>query len=126
MGSHVQEVIRVGDPPSRILQIDRASIEHIDMSGQKQSIDLEECARNWVRWCDDHILDLILVSGASKADADAWNARCVGERGALSDPPWVQFMNERNTRFEFSHYEAVYTELLGLLLKMGWHTFDTE
>jgi hypothetical protein len=52
------------------------------------------------------------LPGASEQGIAAWSARCVGLRGALDDPPWAEFLNERNTRFEFGSYEALYAELL--------------
>ena len=120
------EVIRVGASHAQILRVARTRIDYIDMRGRRQSIDLEECAMNWIRWHDDHIQEFMLIPGSSTADSDRWNARCVGERGALDHPPWVQFMNERNSRFEFRNYEALYGELLVPLMQNGWHTFDTD
>ena len=79
-----------------------------------------------MRWHDEHIQEFTLFPGSTKADRDAWNVRCVGKRGVLDHPPWVQFMNERNSRFEFGNYEALYAELLGPLMEKAWHTFDTD
>lgn len=118
------EVVRIEAAQARILRITPKHVEYIGLTGPQQSIDLEECARNWVRWCDEREHEFIILSG-SRADIDLWNARCVGTRGAMDQPPWVQFMNDRNTRFEFRSYEAVYEELLEPLMKNGWHTFDT-
>jgi len=126
MHPNTLEVIRVGVSYAHILRVTQARIDYIDMRGRRQSIDLEECARIWMRWHDDHIQEFTLLAGSSKADSDAWNARCVGERGALDHPPWVQFMNERNSRFEFGNYEALYVALLEPLMQNGWHTFDTD
>jgi hypothetical protein len=55
-----------------------------------------------------------------------WNARCVGQRGALDNPPWIELMNERKTRFEFASRETFYRELLDPFRQAGWHTFDTD
>ena len=126
MCPHTLEVIRVGASDARILRVTQARIDYIDMRGRRQSIDLEECAKNWMRWYGDHIQEFILIPGSSESDSDSWKARCVGERGALDHPPWVQFMNERNSRFEFRNYEALYGELLVPLMQKGWHTFDTD
>jgi hypothetical protein len=101
-------------------------IEYIGMTGQECSIDLEECAKNWVQWHYNHEHEFISLPGHSQEEIDDWNARCVGERGALDQPPWVKLMNDRNTLFEFRSYEALYGELLGPLMQSGWHTFDTN
>jgi hypothetical protein len=66
------------------------------------------------------------LPGATEQSAAAWNARCVGQRGASDNPPWVEFMNARMTRFEFATYEALYSELLTPLRREGWQTFDTD
>jgi hypothetical protein len=69
--------------------------------------------------------DLVPVSGASQEEIDTWNARCVGQRGG-SYHQWVEFMNDRKTRFEFETWEARVKELQGPLMVAGWNTFDTE
>ena len=66
------------------------------------------------------------VAGLDRADAAAWQVRCVGERGAVDNRPSAQLMNERRTHFEFTSYEALYKELLDPLKRAGWHTFDTD
>jgi hypothetical protein len=126
MSEESVEVVRVGDSCACILRVTQKHIEYVGMTGQKYSIDLEECARNWMRWHDDHAHEFISVSSSSQADVDAWNARCVGERSALDEPHWVEFTNDRRTRFEFRTYEALYEDLLGPLMRNGWHTFDTD
>ena len=68
----------------------------------------------------------LLLPGASAESAAMWRSRCVGQRGAIDDPPWVEFIHERRTRFEFETSEAVDAHLLGPLGKAGWHTFDTN
>jgi hypothetical protein len=118
------DIIRVGTSHARILSVTAVRIEYLDMTEKRQSINLEECAKNWVRWHHDHTQEFVLIG--SKTDADAWNARCVGTRSALTHPPSAELMNERNTRFEFTNSEALYRELLGPLLHKGWHTFDTD
>jgi hypothetical protein len=120
------EVVRIAPAQSRILRITQKHVEYISLTGPQHFIDLQECAKNWVRWHNEREREFIALSGSSRADIDLWNARCVGTRGASDQPPWVQFMNDRNTRFEFRSYEAVYQELLGPLMQNGWHTFDTN
>jgi hypothetical protein len=126
MNQESKELVRVGDGNARILRVTPALIDYTDIAGQARLIDLRECAGNWRRFHDANRHDFIIVPGSSEAEADARNSRCVGERGALDDPPWVEFMNDRRTRFEFQTYEAVYGELLGPLAKNGWETFDTD
>ena len=120
------EVIRVGAFGARIISVASQRLDYIDMAGQEQSIDLEECAKNWAGWSRDHRQEFVLFPGTSEKSSARWNARCVGERGALDDPPWAAFMNERKTCFEFETYEALDEELLGPLMQAGWHTFDTD
>lgn len=143
------EVIRVGTSSARIVRLTRKYIEYIDMAGQDQFIDLEECARMWKRWHDVHSHEFFPVPGRwarwhdlhshellptpellpgppSHADIDAWNARCVGQRGGGYPLWWAEFMNERKTRFEFGTWEALWRKLQGPLMVAGWNTFDTE
>jgi hypothetical protein len=119
------EVIRVGSSRARIVRVTLERIEYLDMAGQDQVIDLKECARNWVQWSKGHDGDLVPVSGASQEEVDNWNARCLGQRGGTYYQ-WVEFMNERKTRFEFETWEARLKELQGPLMVAGWNTFDTE
>ena len=120
------EVIRVGAFGARISSVAPKCLEYIDMAGQEQCIDLEECARNWVGWRENHRQDFVLFPGATEQSSNQWDARCIGERGALDNPPWAAFMNERKTCFEFETYEALHEDLLGPLMQAGWHTFDTD
>src|SRR5271157_277264 len=120
------EVIRVGVSGARIVRVTHEFVEYIDMTGQVQSLDLEQCATDWVKWKKENKQSFLNVSGASEAEIDAWDARTVGTRGALDDPPWVEFMNERRTRFEFETYEALCAELRKPLGDAGWFTFDMD
>ena len=117
MDQTTREVIRVGVSGARIVSVTHEIVEYIDMTGQTQSIDLEQCARDWVKW---------LKERRPQAEIDAWDARTVGTRGALDDPPWVEFMNERRTRFEFETYEALCAELRRPLGLADWFTFDMD
>jgi hypothetical protein len=120
------EVIRIGASGARIVKVSQKRIEYVDMAGKQQFIDLEICAKNWVGWHDQHAHEFFPLPGASDEDVTTWNARCVGQRGALDNPPWAEFTNERKTRFEFETGEALYRELLGPLMQAGWHTFDID
>src|SRR5262245_51330890 len=101
------EVVRIGVSDARIVAVTRQRIDYIDMAGQYLFVDLEECARTWARWHDEHRSDFLPLAGASEPSIVAWNACCVGKRGACDNPPWAAFMNERNTRFEFKSDEAL-------------------
>jgi hypothetical protein len=120
------EVNRVEASGARIIRVSQQRIEYVNMKGQEQFIDLEECAKNWVRWCGDNNEEFVPVPGASQADIDAERARCVGLRGGTDPVWWAKFMNERKTRFEFASWEARWRELQGPLMTAGWCTFDTE
>ena len=120
------EVIRINAGGSRIISVIQRQIEYVGLAGEPCTIDMKGCARNWARWRSDHSDDFITVTDSSQAEIDDWNARCVGTRGALDDPPWVQFTNQRHTRFEFDSYEAIYRELLTPLSRYGWQTFDMD
>ena len=125
MNESTPEVVRIGVSGARVMRVTQQRVEYIDMAGQEQFVELEECARNWVGWHDAHRQEFLPLPGATKRGITAWIARCVGWRGALDGVPWVQFMNERRTRFKFGNREALYAEVLTPLAGAGWHTFDT-
>src|SRR5713101_803180 len=108
MSQTMPEVVQVGTPGVRIARITQKRIDYVDMAGQAQFIDLEECARNWVRWYNDHRHEFLPVPDASQAEVDAENARCVGQRGGSHPLWWAEMMNERKTRFEFESWEALW------------------
>jgi hypothetical protein len=126
MSQTAPEIVRIGVANARVTSVTQQRVEYIDESGQKQFIDLEQCARNWMRNHCEQEEEFCLLPGVSAAAAAAWNLRCVGQRAACSSSSWVEFMNERSTRFEFEAYEAVYTHLLNPLGEAGWYTFDTD
>src|SRR5262249_37354648 len=99
-------------------------IDYFDMAGQEQFIDLEECAGSWGRLRDAQSQSFLPLPGATEEGIAEWNARCIGQRDLSDSPPWAEFTNDRNTRFEFATYEAASTELPGPLRQAGWHTFD--
>ena len=75
------EVHRIGPSGAHIVRVTEKRIEYTDAAGRGQFVDLEECARNWERWCHDHGQEFLLLGGASQAEIDAENARTVGLRG---------------------------------------------
>jgi hypothetical protein len=125
MGDPTCEIVSIGVSGARIVGATRERIDYIDAAGEKRFIDLEECVRSWGRGRAQSSGFLPLPGSTAQSTA-AWHTRCVGQRGALDNPPWAQFMNERRTRFEFTSYEALYKELLDPLKRAGWHTFDTD
>jgi hypothetical protein len=117
----VPEIVRIGVANARIKCVTPQRVEYLDESGQECFVDLEECVRNWVQYCNENKDEFVWLT--SEDSAAAWNSRCVGQRDLLDDPPWVEFTNKRRTRLEFGSYEEAY-ELLEPLGKAGWHTFD--
>jgi hypothetical protein len=104
------ELVQIGVAGARIVRVTAERIEYVDSAGRERAVDLRECVRVW---CERH--------GTSE-----WDSRCVGDRGALDEPPWVRFVSDRATVFELASYEALYEELLGPLHAVGWHTFDSN
>ena len=122
------ETIRIGVSGARIVAVTRKRIDYIDMAGKEQFIDLEESAKGFGLWyASQEFLSFGDASeGSFEESIAAWNANCVGKRGALEDPPWAEFMNARNTRFEFATEGALYGYLLVPLEQVGWDTFDWD
>jgi len=118
--------IRIGVADARVTSVTRERLEYLDEAGQAWSVDLEQCARNWVSYRQDHDREFVTLSGGSAERAATWNSRCVGRRGVLDVPPWVVFMDDRHTRFQFETQQAVYQYLLLPLRMVGWHTFDSN
>src|SRR5262245_48174670 len=96
-----RETFAVHSGSAKIVRVTAWEIEFTDASGAKHFVSLRECASNWP----------LYHGGFQNKEARGGN-RCVGERGALDDPPWVQFVNERMFRFEFESYDALYRDLL--------------
>jgi hypothetical protein len=78
------------------------SIEYTNEAGVDCIIDLKQCIK------------------------DGRPASIVGFRGMLDDTPWVRFLNERSTRFEFISSDEAYKNLLSPLSKFGWATLDAN
>jgi hypothetical protein len=120
------QVVRIGVGQARIVRVTPEHLVYHDKDGSEYHLDLPQCSAHWARWHEEHAGDFVLLPGVDANESRAWNSRCVGERGACDDPPWVELRSEPPTRFEFESYEATYQELLGPLGKAGWHTFDTN
>ena len=87
-------------------------MKFLDEAGQECFVDLKECARNRVRYVESWRED-----GARTGDY-----RVVGKSGFLDDSPWIEFMNNRRTRFEFGSLEEAQA-LKSLFAKARWRVF---
>jgi hypothetical protein len=125
MGDPTCEMVSIGASGARIVGVTRKRIDYIDAAGEERFIDLQECVRSWGRWRAQSS-GFQTLPGWTAESAAAWDTSCVCQRGAVDNRPWAQFMNERNTRLEFTSYAALYKELLDPLKRAGWHTFDTD
>lgn len=131
MSSTSSDVVQIGVGPVRVTRVTLQQVVFIDDTGHERSIDLEECARNWTRHVDQRNRPEekdrrgpVKGPGYISGCITEWDDSCVGVRNLHDDPPWVRFMNERQTRFEFKTYDESYALLLGPLGQAGWHTFD--
>ena len=111
---------------ARIERVGRQRVEYADTEGQEHFIDLQDCARNWLQWYDEHSQEFLALPGTTQPELDAENARFVGRRGGTHSLWWVEFTNERKTRFIFISWEVLWRELHGPLMLAGWLTFDCE
>jgi len=118
------EVHRIAPSGARIVGVTYRHIEYADMAGHAHFIDLEECAKCWLQWFHDHKQQIVPLGSTAEMEAEA--ACTVGLRGGGGPSFWIEFMNERKTRFEFENWEARCRLLQGPLLVVGWRTFDTE
>lgn len=114
-------VIYIGLQRARIVQVTRQGLDYIDQNGNALSIDLPECAETWSRYFDQHRNEFILLGNFTQEDVDAENATIVALRGRR----YVQFIDEKRTRFEFAN-DLERWKLQGALFKVGWTTFDIE
>jgi hypothetical protein len=113
------EIVRIGVANARLECVTPQRVDYRDEAGLECFVDLEECARNWVQLHNKDDDDLIRMT--SKGFFDSFYSSFVGSGGLLDDPPWVEFMNKRRTRFEFgSENEA--RKLLRPLRAHGWRT----
>jgi hypothetical protein len=126
VGNPNRELVQFVDSEARIVNVTSERIDYIDAVGQERSIHLAECAKNWSRWRDENCHDFQPMPGATGPGISAWNARCVGQRGSSVNRPWVEFMNDRQTRFEFGTHEDFDREIRRPLAKAGWNTFDCD
>jgi hypothetical protein len=76
------ELVRIGVANARIQCVTPQRVEYLDEAGQECFVDLEECARNWVK-----------LHGASPGRKYPY----VAGRGFLEDPPCIRVC-EQGTR----------------------------
>jgi hypothetical protein len=125
---HVDRV-RMGTGFARITSVTPQRVEYTDEAGSAWFVDLDECAR--IGSCLEHAglfppsddLDWAAVAtvGSRGSESAATSSGCVGLRGALDEPAWFQFLDQRRTQFEFTDGRALYAELLTPMARM---TFD--
>jgi hypothetical protein len=113
------EIVRIGVANARIKRVTQQRVKYLDEAGQECFVDLEECARNWVQLHNKDDVDLVRMT--SQSWFDHFDSSFVGQRGLLDDPPWVEFMNKRRTRFEFASEK----EARPLLRRLRAHVWRT-
>lgn len=114
-------VIYVGLEGAHIVQVIRDALEYIDRTGESWLIDLEECVKNWCRYFDLYRSEFLIFSDVTEEHLQAENATTVAVRGTR----YVQFFDDRRTRFEFRSDRERW-KLQGALFQVGWGTFDME
>ncbi len=123
----------VGTGPARIVRISHQQLQYLNDDGAALVIDLEMCARTYRTLQNAGLFppgdD---TDWAKLAAADpSFSTRevrfgCVGLRGAIDEPPWFQFLDQRRTQFEFPDYDAIQSDLLRPLGAAGWQTWDAS
>jgi hypothetical protein len=105
----VPEIVRIGAGNARIKCVTPQRVEYFDEAGQECFVDLDECARNRVKYVESWRED-----GARNGDFCL-----VAECSVQDDSPCFEFMNDRHTRFEFGSLGGAQT-LKSLLTKTRW------
>ena len=109
MNQIVPEIVRIGAGNARIKCVTPQRVEYFDEAGQECFVDLDECARNRVKYVESWRED-----GARNGDFCL-----VAECSVQDDSPCFEFMNDRHTRFEFGSLGGAQT-LKSLLTKTRW------
>ena len=121
MNQMAPEIVRIGVANSRIKRVTPQRVEYRDEAGQECFVDLDKCVRIRVQHYYEKEGELVMVT--SEGSASPYVAR----RSFHDEPPeWVEFTNERRTRFEFRSYKEAFNTLLQPLRKAGWYTQMTE
>lgn len=113
------EIVRIGASNARIKCVTPQRVEYVDEAGNECFVDLDECSRNSVQSRIEEEGDFIVMTSEDRDAA----ARYVALRDLLHDPAWIEFRNQRRTRFEFgSSNEARGLKLQ--LMRLRWRTDD--
>lgn len=88
---------------AKIVTVDSESILYSDSDGKIYTIYFKECFH-----CSDN------------------EKEYVGKRGLLSSPPWVEFFDKQNTRFEFESKGQAVSLLFEPLAKLEIRTIDMD
>lgn len=115
------KVVYVGCEGAHILFVTRDALEYVDRAGESWLIDLEKCRENWCWYFNQRRSEFFIFPGVTEEQVQAENAATVAMRGTR----YVQFFDDRRTRFEFGSNRERW-KLQAALLSMGWRTFDME
>lgn len=88
---------------AKIITVDSKSILYSDSDGKTYTIYFKECVH-----CPDD------------------DKKYVGKRGLLSSPPWVEFFDKQNTRFEFESRGQAASLLFEPLANLEIRTIDMD
>jgi hypothetical protein len=120
---------------SQVNEIRQDGITYLDDAGQEQFIDFEACYQDYLagRLSPKAIQDFQQMNRIADEDMPAHIERIkkwreVGKRNVLGDDierrlPYIVFYTSPRIRIEFDHREK-YDEVIYLLRKSNWHTFD--
>lgn len=114
-------VIYIGLEDAHIVYVTRYALEYVDQAGESSRIDLEKCSEDWCRYFNGHRSEFLTLRGVAGEQMQAENTTTVAMRGTR----YVQFFDDRRTRFEFGS-DGERWKLQGALLSVGWRTFDME
>jgi hypothetical protein len=104
-----------------ITSITPQGVTYIDAAGQQQFIDFKTCHKNQMAWMER-------TSGAEYTDERSefyQQAKYVGRRYALSDPPALEFYTIPRIMFEFPTRDDL-SDVLVQIKKAGWRTNDGD
>ena len=121
MNPTVREIVRIGVGSARIKCVTPERVEYRDEAGQECFVELDKCARSSIQFHYEKEGDFVL---RTEGGSDTPHVARRSSHGQA--PEWVEFTNERRTRFEFRSYKEACNALLQPLRKVGWYTKMTE